>query len=98
MSTATRPPLREAVPRTNARPAGDEGGASRPLQPQQPAVADLTQRQVPPIICPKCGRGMTPRVERWRPPNGNGIEAADCQCSLNGCSFVYTPASVRIKE
>jgi hypothetical protein len=57
------------------------------------AVVDTTQRRVPPIVCPKCGRGMTPLVVRWR--RGDEI-AADCTCTLNGCAFVYYPATVRL--
>jgi len=72
--------------------------SAKPSAPPQVAVVDLTQRHVPPLTCPKCGRGMTPTVERWRKPNGNGVEAADCKCTLNGCSFVYVPATVRVKE
>lgn len=63
----------------------------------QEAVVDTTVRQVPPMVCPKCGRGMTPTVERWRKPNSNKVESADCKCTLNGCGFVYTPATVRVK-
>lgn len=63
--------------------------ASVPKQPVQEAVIDPTQRKVPPLVCPKCGRGMTPRVAGW---HGG---TASCICSLTGCRFTYTPATVR---
>jgi hypothetical protein len=66
-------------------------------KPQQEAIVDTTIRQVPPMVCPKCGRGMTPKVLRWRKPNADKVESADCACTLSGCEFLYTPASVRIK-
>lgn len=72
--------------------------ATATRNPQQEVVVDTTVRQVPPMVCPKCGRGMTPAVQRWRKPNGDKVEVADCKCSLNGCAFVYTPASVRLKS
>jgi hypothetical protein len=67
------------------------------LNPQQPVVVDTTQPHVPPMSCPVCTRGMTPIVERWRPPNAAGVRVADCKCTLNNCRFVYTPATVRVK-
>lgn len=66
--------------------------ASEPRSPAEEAVIDTTQRHVPPLVCPKCGRGMTPRVERWE-QNG---EAA-CLCTLSNCRFLYRPAMVRVK-
>ncbi len=57
-----------------------------------PAVPDMTQRHVPPLTCPGCGRGMVPRVERWERDG-----SAACLCSLNGCRFNYTPATIRPK-
>lgn len=60
------------------------------------AVPDLTQRHVPPLVCPKCGRGMTPRVERWR---SDAIGTfADCICVLTNCKFIYRPAETRVKS
>ena len=66
---------------------------SNPIQPQKDAeIAAITGKYVPALNCPTCGRGMTPRVERWL-PNGD----AACMCSLSGCRFVYTPPKVRAK-
>jgi hypothetical protein len=61
-------------------------------KPEQPAVVDTTQRHVPPLICPICGRGMVPRVQRWELYG----EAA-CICTLSGCKFTYRPAVIRVK-
>ncbi len=61
-------------------------------QPETPAIPDPTQRHVPALVCPGCGRGMTPRVERWCPDG-----SAACVCALTGCKFNYRPATVRIK-
>ncbi len=66
--------------------------ASAPRQPEQDAKVDTTQRHVPPLTCPICGRGMVPRVERWKDDG-----SAACMCSLSGCRFIYTPAKVRAK-
>lgn len=75
---------------THATPAPEE------------VIIDATLRAVPPMICPQsqggCGRGMTPRVERWRKPDATGIQCADVQCMLCGRRFVYTPAVVRAKQ
>ena len=62
--------------------------------PRQDAVVDTTIRRVPPLVGPCCGRGMQPKVERWRNEAGKG-EVADCLCALCGKRFVYSPATVR---
>lgn len=80
----------------NATETPRKGGKTDVPQ-QTPAIVDTTLRHVPPMVCPKCGRGMTPLVERWRPANADGVQTADCKCTLNNCMFVYTPASVRLK-
>ena len=64
---------------------------SEPRQPERVAKIDLTQETVPPLTCPKCGRGMTPRVERWSP-----CGEAYCVCQASGCRFVYRPATTRV--
>lgn len=43
-----------------------------------------------PIICPLCGRGMTPKVDGKR-ENGD----RRCRCSLCGGKFEYRPPQVR---
>lgn len=73
-----------------ARPVGRPPNHS--LNPPGDAVPDLTQRYVPPLVCPVCGRGMVPRVERWRSDG-----QADCVCILTNCRFTYRPAEVRVK-
>jgi hypothetical protein len=69
---------------------------SAPSGPHEAVVVDTTLRHVPPMTCKKCGRGMQPRVERWRIEAGQG-EVADCQCALCPSRFVYRPATVRQK-
>lgn len=68
---------------------------SAPSDPHEAVVVDTTLRHVPPLHGPCCGRGMQPKVERWRMEAGS--EVADCQCSLCGKRFVYRPATVRAK-
>lgn len=82
-------PLNREIP--PSRPPG-RPPASVPKQPEKDALPDATQRHVPAQSCPKCGRGMTPKVERWE-LNGE----ASCICTLSGCRFNYRPASVRVK-
>lgn len=70
-------------------------------QPKQPAQVDTTVRMVPPLKCRwqtptgeqrGCGRGMQPRVDRWRQSKSSGKEYACCRCGLCGSAFVYYPA------
>ncbi len=67
----------------------------RPSGTHAVVVVDTTLRHVPPLVGPCCGRGMQPKVERWR--TDAGTEVADCQCALCGKRFVYRPATVRAK-
>ena len=66
--------------------------ASEPRMAAEEARVDTTQRHVPPLVCPKCGRGMTPRVERWETSG-----EASCICTLSNCRFLYRQAMVRVK-
>lgn len=63
---------------------------TEPKEPEVEAVLDGPAR-VPPLICPKCGRGMQPKVRRKRP---DGVR--DCVCTLCGRGFAYTPPRVRL--
>jgi hypothetical protein len=90
---STNPDQTVAPKRGPGRPPAD---ADR--SPPQPAVADMTFRYVPPLVCPMCGRGMTPKLKRWRPIDARGVASADCDCTLCGKGFVYTPAVVRPKK
>lgn len=60
--------------------------------PATEAETVIVADSVMPCTCPKCGRGMQPRVIRKRP---DGIR--DCRCQLCGREFEYTPAKVRPK-
>lgn len=77
-----------------------------PTPPQRPATVpaelDPTVRMVPPIKCRwigkdgqmgGCGRGISPRVERWRTRQSDGADYACCRCTLCGRPFVYYPAT-----
>lgn len=58
----------------------------------QDAVIDTTQRKVPPVIPPCCGRGNQPTTERWEV---SGVHAghASCVCGACGRGFYYAPGS-----
>lgn len=69
----------------------------RPLKSEErpaPVEAEtvLVPDRVMPCICPKCGRGMQPRVLHRRQ---NGVR--DCACKLCGKEFEYFPAMIRPK-
>lgn len=84
----TSDPLnRMATRRERGRPKDDDKGP--PAVEAQPV---LLLDSVPPLVCPKCGRGMQPKVMRKR-PNGE----RDCACTLCAREFVYTPPRVREK-
>ncbi len=58
--------------------------------PTQPAK--LLNCVIPPMLCPKCGRGMTPRYDRTKPTEKGEIY---CNCSLCGGRFAWTIPVVR---
>jgi hypothetical protein len=79
------------------RGPGRPPGTDRVLPAAQPATVDTTQRTVPPLIAPCCGRGMTPRLERWEVA-GTHKDQASCLCTLCGGRFYYDPAKVILKH
>lgn len=81
---------RMAQPETRGRgrPRNDEV-----RQPEIEAPPIHVDGAVLPCTCPKCGRGMTPRILHRRADGSR-----DCACGLCGAGFVYTPATVRVKN
>ena len=81
--------MAEPQARGRGRPSNSEVSDRQPaVEAQMVVVPD----NVLPCICPKCGRGMQPRVIRKRP---DGVR--DCTCALCGKEFEYTPATIRPK-
>lgn len=76
---------RRGRPRKNPLPE-DPPPLEQPQEVQPVIHADA----ILPIICPECGRGMTPRVEGKRPNNDRR-----CRCTLCGKTFEYVPPKVR---
>ena len=82
---------------TNRMAIQETRGRGRPRDAEErqdpaEAVTVVLNDAVLPCICPKCGRGMTPRVLRRRT---DGVR--DCACGLCGAGLEYTPASIRPK-
>lgn len=74
------------TPRRRGRPPKEQRPPATTVE-AMPVVLPI--RHVPPLNCPKCGRGMVPRVQRW-----DGA-VANCLCSLCAGRFDYTPPQVR---
>jgi transcription elongation factor Elf1 len=83
------PMNRMEQPRKRGRPSNADLAARAGETQESDALPVVLDRHVPPLNCPKCGRGMDPRVTKWH----NG--AAYCQCRLCGGHFQYTPPKVR---
>jgi hypothetical protein len=83
------PENRMAEPRRRGRPPKS---ANVPTEQFDALPVVLEFRHVPPLNCPKCRRGMAPRVLRW---TGN---TAMCSCALCGGRFDYDPPKVRPLE
>ncbi len=87
---STRPPL---IPMDEQAPSEDGGlPQGRPPSDAPPLIHETAQPVllfdvVPALRCPRCGRGMQPRVLRRR----KGSEIRECACSLCGQAFLYTP-------
>ena len=69
------------------RPRKDE---ERPTQEAQPYIPPRT---VPPLICPRCGQGMQPRVRKWVETKG-APDRAMCTCTQCGAALDYTPPQI----
>lgn len=76
-----------------AQPIRRGPGRPRKNEPREPSVEAtlLVGNVLPPMICPKCQRGMQPTV---RSRGATGVIYA--KCGANGCQFIYTPPRVRI--
>jgi uncharacterized C2H2 Zn-finger protein len=63
--------------------------ATAPARVESPAMQVMTTDTVPPVNCPRCGRGQQPRMLRRRPGE------IDCACALCGKPFTYRPPTIR---
>jgi DNA-directed RNA polymerase subunit M/transcription elongation factor TFIIS len=61
----------------------------------QEVVDVVIPDRVPGMVCPKCGRGMVPRIERHAHTAEKG-RTVYCMCTMCGCRFEYRPPMTRI--
>lgn len=80
------------------RMAPEKSRQGRPLKSEQEApklaevLGGVVPGVIPPMVCPKCGRGMTPRYDRTKLTAKGEIY---CNCSLCGGRFAWAPPTVR---